>query len=125
MDPSLNRYEKGLFLREKSDEAHDRSRDDATAIEGGEWQEIEDSEIDREESNDREEDLPCKSEMHDIDEGRTDTDRSGEHFCRFPPLLSISRRYEFPEGATEDIERHVRECVGLSHCSSERLAERE
>jgi hypothetical protein len=125
MDPSLKRYEKRLFLREKSDETHDRSRDDATAIEGWEWEEIEYSEIDREEGDDREEYLPCKSDMHDIDEGRAYTDRSGEHFCRFSPLLSISRRYEFPESATEDIERHVRECVGLSHCSSERLAERE
>ena len=76
MDPSLKRYEEGLFLREKSDETHDRSRDDAATIEGGEWQEIEDSEIDREESNDREEDLPGDSDMYDIDEGRTDTDRS-------------------------------------------------
>lgn len=111
--------QESISLREEACECHDRSRDDTTTIKCWEWKEIEDSEIDREKRDDRKEDLPCDSDMHDIDEGRAYADRSGEHFCRFFSLFSISRRYEFPEGTTEDIERHARERISLSECSSQ------
>ena len=59
-----------LSVSEESYYTSHSCRDESSTIESWKWEDIEDSEIDREKCDDREEDLPCDPCIHDIDECR-------------------------------------------------------
>ena len=62
--------EETISLREETRKCHDTRRYQTTAIESGKWKDIENSEIDREECDDREDDLPGHSYCYDLCECR-------------------------------------------------------
>ena len=70
MDISFESDEETISLREETRECHDTRRYETTAVESGKWKDIEDSEVDREECDDREDHLPGHSYCYDLGECR-------------------------------------------------------
>lgn len=125
MDSILYLIEHFCFFIKKTDDAACCRRYESSTIQCWKWEDIEDSEIDREECYDGEYDLPCHTCRDDIRKCRADTDRSGEHFCSFFSLGRSDWRDEFSHSRDEDIEREMWECVGLPDTSRECFHERE
>lgn len=107
MDDVLYLIEHLCFFIKQTDNTSCRRRYESSTIECWKWEDIEDSEIDREERYDREYYLPRHACLDDISKCRADTDRSREHFCSFFSLGRSHWRDELPDGRDEDIERKM------------------
>lgn len=103
----------GFDSEEAGDGRVDREEEESSAVECGEWKEIEDSEIYADERGDDGDDCDRRLGVYELDEETPDRDRSAEAFDR---VVSIGRCLwdeDLAEEITEELESKLGLMVGL------------